>query len=340
MEGTAVRIAFLANPEAPGGWYRGIGPMVALGRRGHEIRQVLGLGDRFFAERVRGCDVLHVYREHDERALQAVRYAKEAGIAVVWDNDDNLAAVPKNNPAYRDYGGAAGRKVQVAIKRIVGAADLVSAPSAMLCEHYRELGAAQVELIENYVRDELLDVRARPNGAEVVVGWLAGQEHHLDVERVPIRAAAQRLLDTHPNVRFVSIGAGLGLRSDRYRHVSQVDFVKLPDEMASWDVGIAVIADIPFNHGRSNVKLKDYSVLGIPWLASPIGPYAGHGEKQGGRLVPDDGWHEAMERLVVKERERRKLAKRALKWGREQTVGANVRVWEHALQAAIERARA
>ena len=248
-------------------------------------------------------------------------------------------AVPKNNSAYKEYGGAAGRKVQLAIKKIVGQADLVTAPSAMLVEHYRQLGASHVQLIENYVRDELVDARARPNGNEVTIGWLAGQEHHLDIERVPIRDAAQRLLDAHPNVRIATIGVGLGLRSDRYRHIPQLDFVKLPTEMTGWDIGLAVIADIPFNHGRSNIKTKDYAVLGIPWLASPIGPYAGLGEKQGGRLVPDDGWYEAMERLVVKEREQRKLAKRAAKWGREQTVGANAQLWEDALKAAIGRAR-
>jgi len=109
--------------------------------------------------------------------------------------------------------------------------------------------------------------------------------------------------------------------------------------LTEWDVGLAVIADIPFNRARSNVKLKEYAALGLPWLASPIGPYAGTGEKQGGRLVPDDGWYDALERLVLKPRERRKLAKRAAKWGREQTIGANVAVWEKALEGAVARAR-
>ncbi len=334
-----MRIAFLASPTAPGGWYRGIGPMVALAARGHEIRQVIGLGDDYFPERVVGCDLLHVYREHDERALQLVRHAKQAGMAVVWDNDDNLAAVPRNNVSYKNYGGAAGRKVQIAIKRVLEVADLVTAPSAMLCEHYRRSGAARVQLIENYVRDELLAERSQSHDGTLVFGWLAGVEHHVDVEQVPIREAAQRLLDTHPHVHVTTIGAGLGLQGDRYRHIRQLDFLKLPQEMTRFDVGLAVLADIPFNHGRSNVKLKDYAVLGIPWLASPVGPYIGMSEKQGGRLVADGDWYAAMERLVAKARERRKLAKRALAWGRTQTVGANVQRWETALQDAVARAR-
>ncbi len=332
-----MRIAFLANPEAPGGWYRGIGPMVALRQRGHEIRQVIGLGDDFFGERVRGCDVLHVYREHDDRAMRLIRYAHENRIAITWDNDDNLGAVPKNNASYKEYGGAAGARVQQAINKILAMAQLVSAPSAMLCEHYRERGAAHVQMIENYVRDEIPATPARPNGHEIRVGWLAGAEHHVDAERVPIAEALARLLDAHEDVRATTIGVGLGIRDERYRHVRRLDFTDLPKEMVTFDVGIAPIADIPFNHGRSNVKLKEYGAQGIPWLASPIGPYVGMGEKQGGRLVPDDDWYEALSRIVTKTRERRKLAKRAFEWGRGQTVGANGGVWEQALQEAVKR---
>lgn len=335
-----MRIAFLANPEAPGGWYRGIGPMIALSQRGHDIRQVIGLGDDFFAERVRGCHVLLVYREHDDRAMRLVRYAKENGIAVVFDNDDNLAAVPKNNSSYKEYGGAVGTRVQQTINKIIAVADLVTSPSAMLCEHYRERGAAHVQMIENYVRDELPGIPAQPEAGSVRIGWLAGAEHHLDVERVPIRAALERLLDAQPTARVTSIGVGLGIRDERYRHVRRMDFVQLPSEMLTFDIGIAPLADIPFNHGRSNLKVKEYSAQGIPWLASPIGPYVGLGEKQGGRLVPDDGWFAALDRLASKERERRKLAKRAQKWGAEQTVGRNGEVWEQALERAVARARA
>ena len=39
------------------------------------------------------------------------------------------------------------------------------------------------------------------------------------------------------------------------------------------------------NRARSNIKLKEYAAAGACWLASPIGPYVGLGEKQGGRLV-------------------------------------------------------
>ncbi len=333
-----MRIAFIANPEAPGGWYRGIGPMLALGARGHEIVQVWRPEVGIRGELVRGCDVVHVYRAHEAEVLQIVRQAKQRGIVVVYDNDDDMRAVPRNNAAHQDYGGFAGERALRQISRLVQLADLATAPSDAIVERFREYGARHVQLIENYVPDAALDASAPPNGDRVVAGWLAGQEHHLDVERMPLREQLGRALDEHPQLVVETIGVRLGLRHERYRHVDRVDFFDLPAKLAEYDVGLAPIADIPFNHARSNIKVKEYAALGRPWLASPVGPYARLGEQQGGRLVADDDWCTALGRLVDKPRERRKLAKHARKWGRAQSVSANVELWEDALAAAIVRA--
>jgi hypothetical protein len=217
----------------------------------------------------------------------------------------------------------------------------VTASSPPIAERFREYGGEHVEVLENYVQDRALTVTASPRGdGDVLFGWLAGNEHHLELERVGIRDAVGRLLDAHERLRFRSIGVSLGLRHARFEHVPRVDFFELPEAMAEWDVGVAVIADIPFNHARSSIKVKEYAAVGLPWLASDVGPYRGLGEKQGGRTVPNDRWYEEIERLFLKERDRRKLARRARRWGREQAMKANAKRWEDALGGALERARA
>jgi hypothetical protein len=337
-----MRIAFIAHPNAPGGWYRGIGPMIALGRRGHEVRQVARPGrngETYHPEVVPGCDVLHVYRRHEPEMIELVRSARQRGIAIVYDNDDDMTAVPKDDVNYRDYGALAGERAKAQIRRLVQMADLVTSPSDVVAQRFREYGAEHVQVIENYVPDATLQASAPPNGDDVVIGWLAGTEHHLDVKRVPVSEALGRLLDAHEHLRVRTIGVRFKLEHERYEPIPRVDFFDLPPALAQWDVGLAIVADIPFNHGRSSIKVKEYAALGRPWLASPVGPYARLGERQGGRLVPDDRWYEEIERLLVRPRERRKLAKRAARWGRGQSISANVRLWEDALRAAIARAR-
>lgn len=333
-----MRIAFVADPHSPNGWYRAIGPIVALARRGHGARQIQTMDGRFRADLVNGCDVIHIHRRHDAQVQAVVQHAKRTGIAIVWDNDDDLAAIPKGNAAYRHYGGLRGERALASVRRIVASADLVTTSSTVLADGFRMMGAAQVRVVENHVRDENLLVRRGESDESILVGWVAGKEHHLDVERLPIRAVLEEILANHSGVRAVTIGVGLGIDDPRYEHVPHLRFEEMPAHIARFDVGIAPIADLRINRARSNVKLKEYAVVGVPWLASDIGPYARLGERQGGRLVNDDGWYDAIERLVIKRRERRRLAKRALKWGCTQTISLHAHEWESAFAAARERA--
>jgi hypothetical protein len=150
-----------------------------------------------------------------------------------------------------------------------------------------------------------------------------------------------RLLDAHGDLRVRTIGVPLGIDHPRYEHVRSVPFPELPQAAAAFDVGIAPLSpQLAINRARSNVKLKEYAALGIPWLASPTGPYVGLGSREGGRLVPDERWHDELESLVVNARARRKLAKAAARWGRKQTISRNAHLWEQALSDVVQRARA
>ena len=333
-----MRIAFIANPQLPGGWYRGIGPMIALGERGHDICQVWEPRTGIRAELVRGNDVLHIHRMHEDEVLQLARAAKQQGMTVIYDNDDDMRAVARNNQAALDYRGFAGDRALRQIKRLVQMADLSIAASPAIAERFREYGAEHVQVIENYCPDAALGASAPSNGDTVVAGWLAGNEHHVDIERMPLREQFERALDAYPRLVIETVGCNMGIRHERYRHDPHVDFLVLAPKLAQFDIGLAPIADIAFNHARSNIKVKEYAILGRPWLASPVGPYASLGEREGGRLVADREWAAALGRLVEKPRERRKLAKRARSWGRAQAMSANVKLWEDALTDAIVRA--
>src|SRR5437763_1476193 len=83
------------------------------------------------------------------------------------------------------------------------------------------------------------------NGDRLVAGWLAGNEHHLDVEQLPLRDEVGRALDAHPQLVVETLGCSLGLRHERYRHVDRLDFFDLPPHLARYDIGLAPIADIP-----------------------------------------------------------------------------------------------
>jgi glycosyltransferase involved in cell wall biosynthesis len=312
--------------------------MMTLERRGHEIRQLeldqIGRWDAI----LRWCELLHIHRACDGGVVELARAARSTGAAVVWDDDDDVTRVPRGTPGYAEAGGLKGRKRLAARDRLFQTVDLVTTPSAVLADVFRDGGAPEVRVIENYAIDDFIGGHAAGDG--VRIGWVAGSEHRLDLQRIPVVDALERLLDAHPDVHVTAIGVELGLKSDRYVHVRHVPLPQLPQHISTFRVGIAPLApDLAINRARSSIKLKEYAAVGVPWLASPIGPYAGLGEKQGGRLVPDDRWFEELDALVRNDRARRKLAKRASKWGREQLLSRNAGAWESAFAVALARAR-
>jgi glycosyltransferase involved in cell wall biosynthesis len=335
-----MRIAYLAEPTSGNGFYRGIGPMAALAARGHRTRTVPIMREAPLPPGLLDdLDVLHIHRYHEPRAHRLAREARARGAAVVWDDDDALATIPKGAHNARLWRSFDGQRRQADKRRVLRVADLATAPNAHLASRLREEGAALTAVIPNFVPDAFLQSE-RVSHPRATIGWSAGLEHRIDVDRLSIVPALQRLLDERDDVDVIAFGLDLRLRGQRYVHIPYVPLQELTRHLAVLDVGIAPLADIEFNRARSDVKLKEYAAAGVPWLASPIGPYADLGEQQGGRLVADDRWHDELARLIDKPRERRKLAKRGAKWVAGQTLSRNVSAWEDALGGAIERARA
>lgn len=147
-----------------------------------------------------------------------------------------------------------------------------------------------------------------------------------------------RLLERHRAVRIVTVGVRLDLESARYEHRTPIPMTELKECLRRFDVGIAPIADVPMSYARSNVKVKEYAAAGVPWLASARGPYVGLGARQGGLLVEDDGWDQALDRLVTSRYQRWKLGRRATTWAKSQALDRHVAQWEEVFEEARARA--
>jgi glycosyltransferase involved in cell wall biosynthesis len=334
-----VRIAVVSSEGQLNSIYRAMQPAQAFAQAGHQVHVKATDEERLRLDELRGFDALFVYRWSAQSTQKLVQRLKQEGVAIVWDNDDDLTAYPSRVVESRVKGALRSQRMASHVQAMLGLADVVTTTNDTLASSYRERGAAEVRIVENYVASEFIEqaTRERPDNERLVVGWIAAGEHMHDVNELGLRDTLRRLLDAHEDVEFRSVGVDLGLDRERYRYLGYVPFRELAALVAGFDVGIAPIVDEPFNRARSNIKLKEYGILGIPWLASPIGPYAGYSEREGGRLVPDDGWYEALERIVQRPRERRKLAKRALKWARTQTIERNAEHWVGAVESAYAR---
>jgi glycosyltransferase involved in cell wall biosynthesis len=312
--------------------YRAVFPMRAMERVGH---RVVWPDDRGKAglDRLPECDLLHIYRRCDAETMRVATALAERGTAVVYDNDDDFTATPKESPWYQTTGGLAGRRAFQRMVKLARLSRFMTTTTETLAEKYRRMDVDRVEVIGNYLGADGKRRRERHDG--VVIGWIAGLEHRADVARLKIAAALQRLMARHESVHVECIGVNLGLKGPRYRHDGLVHFRDLPARMARFDIGIAPLADIPYNHSRSDIKLKEYAASSVPWLASPIGPYKDLGENEGGLLVADDQWFDALDGLVRNARQRRRLARKGKKWAKRHTMDAVASRWEGLFLEAV-----
>jgi glycosyltransferase involved in cell wall biosynthesis len=328
-----VRIAVFANEREMSSFYRAFEPVHALADRGHGA--LINGRDGTATPEMLAFDAALISRYQGMGAQKLAEQLRGAGLAIVWAHDDAVDRDPNLNPRALEV-----QKRRAEIRAMVRLADVVVTTSEPLAQAYRELGAERVRVIENYLGDHYADLERTPHDG-LVLGWAAWVDHQADWAELGLHAVVSRLLAAHPQLRVESVGMiDLDLPRDRYTRDKPVAFDALGARLTRFDVGIAPIAENPFNRSRSNIKLKEYAAAGVPWLASPIGPYAGLGEKQGGRLVPDDRWHEALDELIRNARLRRKLAKRGRRWAQEQLLAGNAGEWESAFDEAIERGRA
>lgn len=312
-------------------------PLLAMQHLGHGIYEERGATIRR-PDLLLGSDVVLFYRHWNAPARAMARRLRGAGVGVVFDNDDDVTSIPKDVPGYQRSGGPRAHAILTEMRGMMNEAHVVTTTTEALAQRFRELTATEVRPIDNYVPPDWFVETSRRADLRIVVGWMAGNEHQADYQRLRLRSVFERLLDEHPNVRLVSIGLGLGLASARYTHIKTVAFADLTAACARFDLGIAPLADIPFNRYRSAVKLKEYASAGIPWLASHAGPYRGLGPAQGGHVIDNDDWYGALDRLVRDAGERRRLAEQGRLWVRRETIDVHALRWHEAFADGVERA--
>lgn len=314
--------------------YRAQVPMQALAARGHAAYPFGPIpNDR------PSWDLLHVYRIATPEHIAFALRLRGLGIAVVFDIDDHLVAFVRGDRTTRSLGGK--RKIRQAYERTIEmarTAHLLTTPSATLADVYRDEGVEHVAVIENYVAPQPATASRRRH-AGLVIGCVAGREHEVDFKRMGLREVLVALMERYPQVRVVTVGVDLKLKHPRYTNHLWIDIDRLIDHERGFDIGFAPLVDNAFNCSRSNVKLKEYAAAGLPWLASPVGPYRDMGPSQGGELVADDDWFDAFSRLIEDYRHRATLAAAARRWAAGQTLRVVGAAWEQAFRDASARAR-
>jgi glycosyltransferase involved in cell wall biosynthesis len=343
-------------------WYRVALPLDELARRGHTTAHAkVAAGDDLAA--MQAADVLVGQRVSDRTATlrwqclalarnpRYQRWIQEQAMALPWlfevwqaalrrepqrlvyEVDDDLLHVHPSNGKAHAYFADPGVRRNIA--QNLRLADRVVVTNEHLADVVREHNA-EVRVVPNTVPAWLTEHDPQRREDVVTVGWAGSATHAIDWG-VMDDELVRYLSKTRSRAELHVIG-GLGERWSRvplHRRRITPWLDSIPDYYRAIDfhIGLAPLADIPFNWSKSYIKALEYAALGIPVIASDVGPYrefVRHGET--GYLVrkPRD-WVRYLRELTYDAAARAEMGAAARRLAQQHTVEKQGHLWEEAL---------
>jgi glycosyltransferase involved in cell wall biosynthesis len=309
------------------GWYRCYVPGVALKELGYRVL----LDEAIKPSDIDTHDVIVVQTPSGPKQLEAIRAANSAGKLSVIELDDDIWSLSPSNPSYPYWSRP---EVKLNARSCVEEAQLVTTPTHALAEKLRTMNP-NVKVLSNMLPTTGWDypVAHLQREDRVVLGWAGSKSHGGDLRM--IGDVVRQLLDRYPQLEFVVVGGPGELEieaHERTRFLKATDIQHYPAMLEQFDVGIIPLAETAFNRSKSDLKFVEYSMLGIPSVASKLEPYlhtVKHGENGFLARSPKD-WLKHLTRLIEDVELRRTIGARAQEYARTRTLDHAVEKWERA----------
>jgi hypothetical protein len=264
-------------------------------------------------EKLRDADIIVFQRQHAPEALMTIRKLKAMRKVCIFIIDDDVWALPKNNPAHPEYQGLVIDRYNTALHECDAAWTST--------EHIRIKGLAfnkHITVLRNLVEPVYMEFLhpGRDNPNEIRVGWFGTQHHHDDIIRV--EPVLKKIARKYSQVKFVFMGyypphiLELMDRS-RWEYYQFVETDAFYPALANldFDIGIAPLVDNDFNRGKTARKAQEYALFSIPMVLANVITYREwtHGVDC---LKPknnkEDGWVYDLSRMIEDKDLREELA--------------------------------
>ncbi|HRQ59067.1 MAG TPA: glycosyltransferase [Azoarcus taiwanensis] len=270
-ESGQVRILAMPADDGGSGYYRVYQPASAATQRSlASARLASAYPGPIHFERL-GIQTLFSQRQVDDNHLQVLKQLREMlpELRIVIDFDDLLTAVSRHNIHHSTVWKDIPRRLAT-LGHLCNCLTVSTAPLADAMRAYHP----DIRHIPNTIDSRLWASRSEPNRQatrKLRVGWAGGISHAGDLAL--IRGLVASLAD---EVDWVFFGMCLeDMRPNLAEFHDGVPFADYPRKLAELglDLAIAPLELNRFNECKSNLRLLEYGVLGIPVVATDILPY-------------------------------------------------------------------
>jgi GT2 family glycosyltransferase/2-polyprenyl-3-methyl-5-hydroxy-6-metoxy-1,4-benzoquinol methylase len=256
------------------GEYRIIAPMRALNEAGevmgYETGGYLTMPELFRME----PDSIVLQRQVDAHQLELMqRYIRHSKALRVFEIDDLITNIPIKSIRKQLF--VEQKDLHKRFRKALSLCDRFVVSTDYLAEQYRGYNQ-DIRVVPNYIERAVWgDLKPkRRNGVKPRVGWAGSVSHDGDLAVIfdVVKATAKE-------VDWVFMGmCPEAIKPYIAEFDPGVSLDKYPARLASLDLDLAVapLEDVPFNHGKSHLRLLEYGVLGYPVICTDITPYRGN----------------------------------------------------------------
>lgn len=348
-----LKLLFLPKDTKGCGFYRMMVPANEIKKQ--NLADVI-LDNKLDEQVVGWADVIIAQRVVEPMWYEAIEKLHGMGKKVIYEIDDFLNSVSPHNPSF-DFWSPMNDNLSRALK-IMKECDAVQVTTNRLRNEYA-LWNPHIEALGNYLDASIWDnprwtathwtnFYKKKNDNIIRIGWAGASSHYHDLQLV--EKVITDLCRKHHNIHFCMIGYhGQSKRgSDLFQDISTtpcphckeegqlekidgIDLLYYPSKLKEsvFDIGIAPLIETGFNQCKSDLKIKEYSALGIPVIASNIKPYS-ESVKNGhtGFLVSTaKEWYDSLEVLIKSKQLRERLGRNNYRWYKQNTIDKHIHKW-------------
>ncbi len=344
-------ILFVPKDKQGCGFYRMLMPANAIKEAGLANIEVL-YDVLSNPQSTQWADIIIVQRPSSYQMAEAIQYWKANGKKVIFEIDDFMQGILPNNPG-KAYWESVGGMITRAMY-CMELCDAVTVSTPRLQAEYSFYNK-NIHALPNYLDKDMWEMplknkefyEKRRDDDIIRIGWEGCVGHRQDLELVA-KVLEDLVLEYKGKVHltlfgFTPIDLFLKLPNMHQscpdcKHTGPLEYfpivplLEYPTRLRelAFDIGIAPTASISFNDAKSDLRAKEYSILGIPTVASDVPAYR-DSIKQGvtGYLCKDsyNEWYKALKTLIEDEKKRKEMGKNAKLWAETNLIQDNILKW-------------
>lgn len=252
---------------------------------------------------------------------------------LVWETDDDLWAIdPVNKEAAKVFTPSFLKTLEFYVR----SARVVTVTNDHLAERMSRFNP-NVAVVPNMI-DAALPKMQRTRRPRVTIGWAGGSSHARDLGRItaPLHRIV-RQTDAVVHTIGQDFSDVLRLPADRHWHSGwETKLIKYYSTI-DFDIGLAPLEDTLFTRSKSYIKALEYGALGIPVIASDVGPYRDYVEDgvTGFLVRKESQWIDRMQLLIDDPHLREQMGAAAREKATKHTIAAGWQQWERVYRSVL-----